>query len=64
MSIDPKRDDVFKRDDDGKIIAVKLTHDDGTPVTMADARAASTAAEWSQFERFADIVAREEDDEE
>lgn len=43
--------DPFKRDDDGRIIAVRLVDDDGRPYTLADAK----AADPEEFKRFIEL---------
>ena len=45
MPTDGSRD-PFERDADGNITAVRLYYGDGTPVTLADARAADPAQFW------------------
>lgn len=45
---DPKRD-PFDRDDDGKIVAIHLTDEDGRPSSLADALAGAPPAEREAF---------------
>lgn len=58
MPIDDR--DPFKRDESGQIVAVRLYHNDGTPVTLADARAAAPAHFW----KFAAAMVGGKDEEE
>ncbi len=59
MPIDDDRD-PFQRDESGQIVAVRLYHEDGTPVTLADTRAADPA----QFWKFAAAMVGGSDEEE
>lgn len=60
---DPK-DKILIRDDDGNVVAFQIKHNDGTPVTLADALEVSTPAERVAWLKFVSENVRAEDENE